>query len=64
MMEAVLRMLNENVGVLLFLILWVLVEIALKVRCLHGDYEAVNSAHETVKMNRRAEQVGLANYDK
>ncbi|MEI9980123.1 MAG: hypothetical protein WDN23_14200 [Edaphobacter sp.] len=63
-MEAIVHMLNENVGVLLFLILLVMVEIALKVRCLHRDYEAVTDAHETVKMRERAEEDGLANYDK
>jgi hypothetical protein len=57
-------MLIEIAGAFLFLIVWLLGIIAWKVSCLHRDYEAVNDAHETVKMNRRAEQDGLANYDK
>lgn len=58
------RLLIEAAASFLFLIVWLLGIIAWKVSCLHRDYEAVNDAHETVKMNKRAEQDGLANYDK
>ncbi len=63
-MVAYIRFLNENVGVILFLILWVLILIALKVKCLHRDFEAVHDAHGIVKMHRQADEDGLANYDK
>lgn len=46
------RDVNNNVGFLLFLILYVLVYIAWKLRYLHRDYDAMNNAHENVKMNK------------
>jgi hypothetical protein len=43
---------NNNVGLLLFLILCVLVLIAWSLRCLHRDYDAVNNAHEITKTQK------------
>ena len=51
-MAGFVRDMNNNVGFLLFLILYVLLYIAWKLRCLHRDYDAMNNAHETAKLNK------------
>jgi hypothetical protein len=51
-------------GLISFLMLVAVWSAAGSLSCLHRDFDATHSAHETVKANKLLEEDGLANYEK